>query len=245
MTTKLEINGLDHQGNGISKIDNKVIFVPDTLPNEKVAVEITKDKKNYLEGKLVSIIEPSPKRIESKCPYYQECGGCNYLHVDIKEEEKIKLDIVKDILKRYADLDIDPTFISSKESNYRNKVEFKIKDNSWGYYNSSSHNFIKTEKCLLAKEAINELIKDKDLFKIQSGEIIIRCNYNNELLIKISTNDKCDININELTKKHKIVGIILNDKLIYGEDSFIERIGGYLFKVNLNSFFQINLNGFL
>ena len=242
MTTKLKINGLDHQGNGISKIDNKVIFIPNTLPDELVEVEITKDKKNYLEGKLVNIIESSPKRIESKCLYYQECGGCNYLHVDIKEEEKIKLDIVKDILKRYANLEVDPIFISSKEYYYRNKIEFKIKDNSWGYYNSSSHNFIKIDHCLLAKDAINELIKDKELFNIQDGEIIIRCNYNNELLIKISTNDKCDININELIKKHKIVGIIVNDKLIYGEDSFIERIGGYLFKVNINSFFQINLD---
>lgn len=242
MTTKLKINALDHQGNGISKIDNKVIFIPNTLPDEKVEVEITKDKKNYLEGKQVNIIESSPKRIESKCPYYQECGGCNYLHINIKEEEKIKLYIVKDILKRYANLDIDPTFISSKESNYRNKVEFKIKDGNFGYYNASSHNFIKIEKCLLAKDAINELINDKELFNIQNGEIIIRCNYNNELLIKISTNDKYDIKVNELTKKHKIVGIIINDKLIYGEDSFIERIGGYLFKVNLNSFFQINLD---
>ena len=69
MTTKLKINGLDHQGNGISKIDNKVIFIPNTLPDELVEVEITKDKKNYLEGKLVNIIESSPKRIESKCLY--------------------------------------------------------------------------------------------------------------------------------------------------------------------------------
>lgn len=242
MTTKLKINALDHQGNGISKIDNKVIFIPNTLPDEKVEVEITKDKKNYLEGKQVNIIESSPKRIESKCPYYQECGGCNYLHVDIKEEEKIKLDIVKDILKRYADLNINPTFISSKENSYRNKVEFKIKDGNFGYYNASSHNFIKIEKCLLAKDAINELINDKELFNIQNGEIIIRCNYNNELLIKIITTDKYDINVDELTKKHKIVGIIVNNKLIFGEDSFIERIGGYLFKVNLNSFFQINLD---
>ena len=169
MTTKLKINGLDHQGNGISKIDNKVIFIPNTLPDELVEVEITKDKKNYLEGKLVNIIESSPKRIESKCLYYQECGGCNYLHVDIKEEEKNKLDIVKDILKRYANLEVDPTFISSKEYYYRNKIEFKIKDNSWGYYNSSSHNFIKIDHCLLAKDAINELIKDKELFNIQDG----------------------------------------------------------------------------
>ena len=243
MTTKLKINALNHQGSGISKIDDKVIFIPNALPEETVEIEITKEKKNYLEGKVLNILEPSSKRIESKCPYYKECGGCNYLHIDIKEEENIKKDIVKNIIKKYSNLSIDPIFISSlREYNYRNKIELKINNYNWGYYNSSSHNFIKIDNCLLAKEPINNLIKDKDLFNISNGEIIIRCNYNNELLIKIITNDKYDININELIKKHKIVGIIVNDKTIYGEDNFIERIGGFLFKVNINSFFQINLD---
>ncbi len=242
MTTKLRINAIDHQGNGISKVDNKVIFIPNVLPNEMIEAEIIKEKKNYLEGKLINIIDPSNIRIKSKCPHYKECGGCNYQHIDIKEEEKIKLDIIKNILKRYASLEINPKFISSKEYNYRNKVEFKIKDNFWGYYNAASHNFIKIDNCLLAKESINELIKNKDLFNISNGEIIIRCNYNNELLIKINTNERYSIDLNSLTKNHKIIGIIVNDKLIYGENCFIERIGGYLFKVNINSFFQINLD---
>ena len=243
MSTKLTINKLDHTSRGISKINNKIIFIPNALPNEVLEVEITKDKKNYYEGKVINYIEKSPLRIEPICPYYNSCGGCNYQQIPTNEEENIKINIVKDIIKKYADLSINPIFINSdNEYYYRNKIELKIYNYNFGYYNNDSHNFISIDNCLIAKESINKIIKDKDLFKIKNGEIIIRSNYNDEIIIKINTNDKYAIDINKLITKHKIIGIIVNDKIIYGEDFYYERIGGYLFKVNINSFFQINLN---
>ena len=243
MNIKLTINNLDHTGNGISKIDNKVIFIPNTLPNEEVIVSITKDKKSYYEGKVTNYIKKSPLRINPLCPYYNLCGGCQYGHINIDEEEKIKTNIVKEIISKYAHLDINPIFINSKnEYNYRNKVELKINNYKWGYYNNNSHTFVNINNCLLAKKSINNIINNQNIFHIKNGEIIIRSNYNDEIIIKINTNDKYQIDLDTLTKNNKIIGLIINDKIIYGEDFYYERIGGYLFKVNINSFFQINLN---
>ena len=72
-----------------------------------------------------------------------------------------------------------------------------------------------------------KIISSKELFKIKHGDIIIRSNYNDEILIKINTKDSYKIDIDTLTKNNKIVGIIVNNKIIYGEDNYIEIIDKY------------------
>ena len=242
MNIELKINKYDHEGRGLSKYNNKVIFIPNTIIDELVKVSITKEKKSYLEGKVLEYLTKSPKRINVKCPYYDKCGGCSYLHLNIKDEELIKTDIVKDIIKRYSKLDINPKFISSNDYNYRNKISLKINNYNFGYYNSNSHDFINIDKCLLAKDSINKIISNKEYLKVKNGNITIRSNYNDEIIIKIDTNDKYEIDIDKLKINNKIIGIIVNDKIIYGNDFYYERLNGYLFKVNINSFFQVNLD---
>ena len=242
MNIKLRISKYDHEGRGVSRNNNKVVFVPGAIEGELVDANIIEDKKNFSIAKINKILEPSPLRCIPKCPYFDVCGGCTFLHIDLANEEIIKEGSVKDIIKKYAKLDINPIFISSKEFYYRNKIELKIDNYNWGYYNTSSHDFISINECLIAKESINKIISNKDLFKIEKGSITIRSNYNDEIIIKIETPNNYKIDIDSLSKENKIIGIIVNNKLIYGEDNFIERVGGYLFKVNINSFFQINLD---
>ena len=237
------IDKYDHEGRGIGYLNNKLVFVSNTIVGEEVEIEIIKNKKKYSEGKVVNYIKKSNDRIKALCPFYEKCGGCDYQHIDINQERSIKHDNFKNILKKYASLDISPIFIESNTIyNYRNKITLKIKDNKWGYYNNDSHDFVCIDNCLIAKESINNVIKDKDYIDVRDGSIIIRSNYNDEIIIKVDTNGKYNIDINSLTNNNKIIGIIVNDKLIFGQDFYFERIGGYLFKVNINSFFQVNLD---
>ena len=85
---EVEISKFDHFGRGIGKINEKIVFVSRALPGEIVDILVTKNKKNYLEGKINKIIKPSINRIESLCPFYNKCGGCNFLHTtyDIDSE---------------------------------------------------------------------------------------------------------------------------------------------------------------
>ena len=55
----------------------------------------------------------------------------------------------------------------------------------------------------------------------------------------IDTNDKIKFNI-ALFSNLKIVGVIVNKKVIYGQNFFYESINGYLFKVSFDAFFQVN-----
>jgi len=235
------IEKIDNQGRGICFVDSKITFVPNTLPGEVVSIEITKSSKKYNEAKVINYLKTSPKRVPSKCPFFGKCGGCTYLNSTYEDSLSYKKKNLEDIISKYANIKYNISIIPSPNNlAYRNKITLKIINKEFGYYEPSSHNLIKIDKCLLAEPAINDFIPDIKYLNIEQGELTIRSNYNNELLIWIKSKVNIVPNISYLKNKHKIVGIVLNNKPIYGESSFIEIINHQLFTVSYDSFFQIN-----
>lgn len=243
MTTNIKIEKISYDGKGIGYIDGKVAFVSNALPNEIVNAKIIKENKNYYECESLEIIEKSEKRVKPACPYFSECGGCSYMHVTHEDEVEYKVNALKEILKRNAVIDANvSTIISNNELGYRNKLSLKVENYEFGFYKEESHEFIKIDECLLASLAIRNIFKLKEYLKFKEGNILIRSNFNDEIIIKINSESSVDLNIEKLKEHIKLVGIIINDKIIYGEDFFIEQVHNYFYKVNINSFFQINLN---
>ncbi|MCI9281636.1 MAG: class I SAM-dependent RNA methyltransferase, partial [Bacilli bacterium] len=125
--------------------------------------------------------------------------------------------------------------------NYRNKVSLKIVDGKIGYYKSKTHELVEISECLVANQEINKIIKNYKFLNVQNGSLVIRVNSNKEVLLIVeSASDNYNIEIDRLKELVKLVGIVYNNKTIYGDNFFYERIGGFLFKVSFNSFFQIN-----
>lgn len=237
---KIEIVKFDNLGRGIGYLNDKIIFVPKSVPGDIIEVKITLEKKNYYEGKIVNIIKPSRIRREAKCPYFNICGGCDLMNISISENLDYKLEKVNEILhKNNIDYEVKEIIKSNSEFNYRNKVTLKIVNREIGYYENNSHNLVSIDYCYLCNDAINEIIKDLKILNIINGEVVIRSNYNEEILLNIKSSDEIK-NINELINKYRIVGIVQNDKTIYGENYFIDKVNNYIFKVSYNSFFQVN-----
>ena len=74
------IDSVDSNGNGVCRIDNFVVFVPYALMNERVTIKISEVSERYSVGEIVSIIDKNENRCSVSCPYYNKCGGCNFLH---------------------------------------------------------------------------------------------------------------------------------------------------------------------
>lgn len=232
---------LDDEGRGIGHIDGKIIFIPNTLSDEVVNVKIVKETSKYYVGEVIEHLKISDKRVNALCPYYDLCGGCNLQHMCYSDSLKYKKEKFTNILNKFANISSEIEVVENKEHiGYRNKIDLKVQNNRWGYYNNYTHTFISIEKCLLAKDSINKVLENRNLIDIKNGSIIIRSNYNNEILIVIKSEEDVFVNIDELKSKIKLVGIVYNDKVLYGEKYFIEKFGDYLFKVNYNSFFQVN-----
>ena len=154
----IEILKLDHQGRGIGKINNKIIFIKNALPKELVEVKIIKDKKNYQEGIITNYIKKSDKRINPKCPYYEQCGGCNLMHINYQDQIKYKQEKIENIIHKYVDKFIKINKIIPCENiyNYRNKITFHV-NNKIGLYEDNTNNIIEIDKCLLADNKINKI----------------------------------------------------------------------------------------
>jgi len=240
------IEKLDHHGRGISHIDGKIVFVQNSLPNEEVEIKIDNETSKYIEAHVIDYRTKSPKRVKSKCPYYGSCGGCHLRHMSYDDTLEFKKNKVTEILKKYANLEIEPIIIKNKNRDfYRNKIEVKVENGVYGFYKKDSHELVEIDRCINAEEPINTILRSTNLLNIENGTITIKTNYNDEIILTIEADNEANIDIDKLREKCKLVGIIYNKKLIFGADHFIETINGMLFKETYNSFFQVNryING--
>ena len=157
----LEITALTHGGRGIGHFDGKAVFVPLTAPGDRVACRIIKAKKRFAEAELVDIIKPSSLRATPPCPYYGECGGCQWQHLPYREQLGWKEQIFADHLVRNdiaaADV-IQPIVPSVDEWRYRNRVQLKC---HWtgdamaiGFFRAGSHFVVDVADCLLLNPSI-------------------------------------------------------------------------------------------
>ena len=110
-------------------------------------------------------------------------------------------------------------------------------DGKLGFYEKNTHNLIEIKECKVTKKSINKSFEFVKNMTLENANVTIRANYNDEVLIIIDSKEKPVI-LNP--EDYKIVGIVLNDKCIYGQDNFMEKINNLFFTVSYNSFFQVN-----
>ncbi len=238
---EVKIDKLDHQGRGIAYDEEGILFVENALEGEKVSIKVVKETNKYREAKVDNYITKSEKRVKSKCPFYEECGGCHLRHISYDDTLEFKKNKLLGILKKYASVDIDVNIIKNKVKDfYRNKVEVQIKNGLFGFYQKDTHEIVEVDRCLNAQESINTVLRSTSLFEIQNGLMTIRTNYNGEIIISIQSEEEVEIDLEKLRERCKLVGIILNDKILFGADHFIEIVEDMFFKVTYNSFFQVN-----
>lgn len=234
------VDKFDDFGQGITFVDDVITFVPNTIPGDIVDIKIVKKKKKYNVGKVINYIKLSKDRIDYKCPYFNKCGGCVLQSISYNATINFKLNKVINLFNKY-NLDIKPEIVKNpSDYNYRNKIKLMVIDGKIGYFETNSHTLVEINECIIASKAINKIIPLLKNFNIINGNIVIRCNLNDEILIIIESNDKLNIDIDVLKENIKLVGIVVNNKTIYGDNFLIECINDIYYKISYDSFFQIN-----
>ena len=191
----VKIDSLDHNGRGITRVNDKVTFVSNALVGEIVDIVICVEKKNYNEAKVLKVISKSDKRINPMCPYYSLCGGCEIMHMDYESQVIYKRDKVTNILKKYANIDVFPlVFRSDKVFGYRNKITLHYRDGILGYMKKNSNKVIPILNCPLASDSINDFIENIKGFDLD--ELVIRSNQNGEVISTL-VDKSLLININD------------------------------------------------
>lgn len=232
----IEITGQDHQGRGVARINDKIIFVEGALPGDLCTIKITKDNKKYQEGEAVSFDIKNQRT--PMCPYYKNCGGCNTLHQEYINQLHFKETKLKEILKKFANIDINLNpIIYDKETGYRNKITL----HDLGLYQKKSHDTVKIEECLLVHPKINEIIKrlqeySKNLEKTIK-ETMIRTGNKDEVILKI-TGEVDETNLKNYFQDIDV--LVLNDKIISKKTTIQDQIFDKTFQISADSFYQVN-----
>ena len=221
---------------GITKIDNKITFIPKTLPEEVVNIRITKQKKKFNEGCLTTIIEESKDRVKYICPYYDICGGCDTGHILYSKSIMYKKDMAVDIFKRYCDMDVDMDIVYDDDNiyNYRNKITLRVNDGKLALVGES---LVNIDYCYLVNDNINKVIGILNGICLDGiDEVIIRGT--DEIMVIIKGNIDNDKLIQML--KDNVSSIFINGVKVFGNDYVMINVGNYRYAVYPDSFFQVN-----
>lgn len=127
----VEIVKIAAEGKSIAYIDEKVLFVPHTVPGDVVDVQVTRKRKSFLEGFVVRFKTYSPIRVEAPCTYFGSCGGCKWQNLPYEQQLEFKQQEVLDNLQRIGKVElqnISPIIPSGETFYYRNKLEFTFSD---------------------------------------------------------------------------------------------------------------------
>lgn len=128
------ITDLASEGKALFHHEGMVVFVPFGAPGDVCDVQIVSKKKNFMEGRIVHTIEPSPIRRSPVCDHFGYCGGCKWQHLPYEEQLKMKNRTVRDAMERIGKLIIPeylPILESETEYRYRNKLEFSFSHKRW------------------------------------------------------------------------------------------------------------------
>ena len=235
---KVEVLKLDNFARGIAYINDKICFIENALPNEVVEISITKETKKYIEARVINYIKKSPLRIEEECPYSNICGGCNLNHICFNEENKFKLNKVKSIMKKYANIDSNLVkgIVYHDRNHYRNKIILHGKDNSLGLYKENTNEIIPISSCLIVNPKINEIIKVLNNTSKEIEEVIIKTsNDNSKVMVSIIGS------IEDISILEKLCDVlIINNKYISNNKVIETNIGNKKYIEGIDSFFQIN-----
>ena len=146
-----------HGGHFVARHDGRVIFVRHALPGEQVTVEITEDSGRFLRGDAVEIASPSPHRVGAPCPLAHPggCGGCDFQHVTLEEQRRLKGSVVSEQLSRLAGIErevvVVPVAGDQEGLHWRTRMQYvHLPGGDLGLRKHRSHEVVVVDRCLIA-----------------------------------------------------------------------------------------------
>lgn len=175
----LKIKRMGINGEGIGFYKKTLVFVPGALKGEDIFCQITSVKPNFAQGRLLVINKKSKFRIKPQCPIYDECGGCQIMHLRYDKQLHFKEDLLRQALKKfkphgYEHYDIRPTIGMDEPWRYRAKLQFQTRRiggmTKAGLFQEGSHRLVDIKDCLvqdeLTQKIVNQACKLLDKYKV-------------------------------------------------------------------------------
>lgn len=231
----VEIEDIGSDGEGIGKIDGYALFVKDAVIGDIVEARITKVKKNYAYARVEKVVTPSSFRVEPKCAFHRQCGGCQIQAMSYERQLAFKQDKVRNnliriggFLEEFVDEVMEPIIGMEEPWHYRNKAQFPVgydRNGSLitGFYAGRTHTIIANTDCYLGAlenkqilEAVLAYMKENQVsaYQEETGKGLVR-----HILIRTG-----------FSSGEIMVCLVINGRKLPAEDVLVKRLTGIVFQ---------------
>jgi tRNA/tmRNA/rRNA uracil-C5-methylase (TrmA/RlmC/RlmD family) len=159
----LRIDDVAFGGAGVGRVDGFAVFVPFTISGELVTARVEQVRRHYAIARCERVIEPASSRVTPACPYFGDCGGCDYQHVDYAEQLRTKQKQVADQLRKRTALSalaVAAIIPSPKIYGFRNRITVHSDGKSVGFFRKNSRNLVDVEECPIATAEVNRQLHE-------------------------------------------------------------------------------------
>lgn len=154
-STPFKISSLDPMGQGVSKLGERITFIPKVLPEEEGEAIIHSQKKGVAFGTISKLTRSSPERIEPVCPHFSQCPSCHYLHVPYEKELEFKKQSLERLFRKLPLPEIK-VIAGIRRLQYRNRIQlhYDTKKQVLGMLNTQLQAIVEVPGCQMGLPAV-------------------------------------------------------------------------------------------
>ena len=219
---QVQIGPVAHGGHFVARYNGQVIFVRHGITNELVKIKITAVSSKIAHADVIEVLTAAPARVSAPCQYAGKCGGCDFQHIDLLTQRKLKTEIIKEQFMRIGKIDLPSLgfnleVIEVEPSNglhWRTRMDFAVSSNGKiGFFGARSNEVVEISQCLIADERMNV------------SELAAR-------------NWKSDARVEVAVSSTSEVSVMRSGRSISGPTQIVEQVGGNSFKISPEAFWQ-------
>jgi tRNA/tmRNA/rRNA uracil-C5-methylase (TrmA/RlmC/RlmD family) len=237
---ELEVGAVANGGSCVARHEGRVVFVRHTLPGERVRARITQETKNFLRADAVEILEASPDRVQAPCPFTGpgRCGGCDWQHVSLPAQRRLKAAVVEEQLRRLAGIErevvVEEVPGAPDGLGWRTRMQFAVRrDGAVGLRRHRSHAIEPIDECLIAHPEVEALGIERKRWPGASGV---------EAIASVGTGDR--LAVLSTRGRARVPRMDAPVRLISGKPEkppFVrEDVAGRLWQVSGSGFWQVH-----
>jgi tRNA/tmRNA/rRNA uracil-C5-methylase (TrmA/RlmC/RlmD family) len=173
-TFRIRIEKIVYGGEGLGRREGKVVFVPFSVPGDRLLVRPVEEKKTFLRAEIVRILESGPGRIEPPCPHFGQCGGCQLQQLDYPRQVEAKRQILEEIFFHRFPHTRGLAIVmraSSQPFGYRSRARVQLRGcgarATVGFFRCGSHAVEDIEECPLFRPSLNEALRSLRQYKLK------------------------------------------------------------------------------